>query len=470
MRQITCLVAGLRPLAQTPTLPIQVAGADPGSFFSTASSELTGHPILRIEFDYTRFGSLPQTPDANPLSLHLALRALTGNPVTRRPVACVGLLLADRFTPRPTVLGMMFDPGFDSGVTDETFNRVPREGCALFLDAILQLRGHHAYDKEIAFSTVHELGHVFNLWHMRSTPNFMAQSSDDGAYGPEAYYFTRQHATFLSLADQSDFVAPGGSPWGQRGTIGPPGDDPLNAPSRKRFLRLSIGPSVEECWAFEPIELIVKLSATKRTVLPDELDPGYEAFTIWIDEPDGRRRSYRSPALYCANSGRIEVASGRPFRRDISLWGQSGGFTFWKAGLHRVFCTLRVGKSVLRSNVVEFVVKTAQPRSIRYRRAGEILTHGEIARMLFYRSAKQPMRFLEPLAAVTKDLGNTAVGESIRYSLGHSLASKARRASKGSSRQAYRVAAERVLKSALDSGRAWPCRRKRIENLLEELR
>jgi hypothetical protein len=41
------------------------------------------------------------------------------------------------------------------------------------------------------------------------------------------------------------------------------------------------------------------------------------------------------------------VAPGKPFERDISIWGESGGYTFRHAGDHRLFCTLRIGGTVL---------------------------------------------------------------------------------------------------------------------------
>jgi len=99
---------------------------------------------------------------------------------------------------------------------------------------------------------------------------------------------------------------------------------------------------------FEPVELDVVLSApssaNRSFRVPDCIDPGYGAFRIWIEEPSGERRIYRSPRIYCAHDELIFVGPKKPFRRDISIFGESGGFTFRRAGVHKVWAEFALSR------------------------------------------------------------------------------------------------------------------------------
>ena len=128
--------------------------------------------------------------------LHAAIAELTGRKIsptktTSKRVEGIGLVLASRFGPRPNYLGVMFETGwpladdrgaiFDTSAEDARFLR--REGCAVFVDAIRGKRepegGDAAVSAEVFFTAVHELGHVFNLWHLEETPyTFMTTSAD----------------------------------------------------------------------------------------------------------------------------------------------------------------------------------------------------------------------------------------------------------------------------------------------------
>jgi len=464
---ITCLVAAIRPFAQPATLPLRVFGIDPGQFFRAGSATPAGTAV-GLTFDYSRLTQIPQAPRADLLSLHIALRLLTLNSTGPGPVSRIGLLLADRFVPRPTVLGMMFDIGFQSGVSDPTFNAVPREGCAIFLDAILALRGPGpAYDQEVAFTAVHEVGHVFNLWHVLSPPNLMAQSPLGAPFGAGALFFLPPHAQFLSFAEQSNFVAPGGSDWGKRGTLGPAGDNPFNvAVNPSSRVKLHIRASHQECWAFEPVELEIRVSADRSVTLPDIIDPGYDDFSIWIEKPDGSRRAYKPTALYCSNSGTLSIAPQRPFSRDISIWGESGGYTFRDAGVHKITCVLRLGRRLVHSNTVELDVKQASRHS-RYALAKDLLTDPDAARLLFYKTGRHPLRKVEPLTEAMRAFRGTPTAANIRYGLARALVTAAEHAPRSPRRRRYQVTAERALKSALDSGCFGRARQRRAEEWLE---
>ena len=89
--------------------------------------------------------------------LHAVL--VGGNGAETRVDWMVNLLFAGRYqSDRPNVTGIMFDPG-----TDDSFSR---QGAAVFCDTIRGLDlDASEMRREFLFTTVHELGHTFNLLH-----------------------------------------------------------------------------------------------------------------------------------------------------------------------------------------------------------------------------------------------------------------------------------------------------------------
>ncbi len=137
---------------------------------------------------------LSQDSSVTALELHNALAYLTGNPI-EGPISRIGILLAESYEPFRPALGVMFDRGFatdDDLNSVDLFTKVPREGCAVFLGAISELRSdEESYAEEVLFTTVHELGHVFNLHHDEDSINFMARSQVEKPYGPAAFISAR---------------------------------------------------------------------------------------------------------------------------------------------------------------------------------------------------------------------------------------------------------------------------------------
>jgi hypothetical protein len=468
MKQLTCFVGSLRPTAKAPRLPITVDGQDPASFLNAASAGSGAQPTLDLRLDYSRLQPAFVPPASDTLSMHMALRALTGFS-TPGTVSNLGVILTDKFPPKPEVFGVMFDVGFDSDLgNSSSFNAVPREGCAVFLDPILAARGNGpAFDREVGFTLVHELGHVFNLWHHGQPLNFMSSSQLGAPFGPAAHFFKAMHANFLHLVDRSPFVAPGGSPWGIRGGLGPNGDNPANRPQTDHGLRLAISVRQHEFWSFEPAELDIKISARAAARIPDVIDPGYDEFDIWIETPIGTRHRYRPPTLFCRNPSKIKLGPKQPFARDISIFGQSGGYTFRYQGRHAIWATLRVGGRVLRSNRTEVVVKPPALHGEKFRRLFKVMTESTNARLLFYKSGPTTAA-VTPLLDAAKVLGNTPNAANVRYSVGKALV-RSGHGRGGADRRRKVDMADRVLKTALDSGQLSAHRSRCAAALLTEL-
>jgi hypothetical protein len=384
------------------------------------------------------------------LDLHMALAQLTRNRPPP-PAKRIAVLFADYYRPFPPAFGVMFDRGFetdDDRTSASQYRVMPREGCAIFLGAIEQQRNSpRARQDEALFTTIHELGHVFNLQHVNAPPNFLAQSVAE-PYPVEAYEFVDQHKVMLSNCSRSPFICPGGSPFDERGTFGN-----LNRIERRSSppphfgLALELSMARREFWAFEPVELDLELRVApgvdRSFRVPDAIDPGYETFNIWIEEPSGERRRYRSPRRYCRANRRRRVSPGDPFRRDISIFGEAGGYTFRSAGVHRLWATFGVSpKRSIRSNDLEVNVLPADD-SEAYARAAHVLTGRGRSSLLYHRLMRDTGRKdLSLLKAYAKEHAGGSSG-SIKYALGRAMVERAER-----SEQKIPKAADELLKDA----------------------
>ena len=163
--------------------------------------------------------------------LNKVLHQLLNKPATtgKTKVNKIGLIYSRYYyagTKKKTgVLGLMFDVGFTHnrlGPVNNRYLQVPRQGCAVFLGAIQKHRSSgHDTDFESVFTSVHELGHVFNLWHTKQSTTFMSTSRSSGPYGYDACRFNVKQRRFLfncrKNSPDSRYVHPGASSFDQRG-------------------------------------------------------------------------------------------------------------------------------------------------------------------------------------------------------------------------------------------------------------
>jgi hypothetical protein len=394
--------------------------------------------------------------------LHTALARLTGNAKQRGPVKRVGVIYAGEYRPFPSMFGIMFDRGFIAPGADESsreFNRVAREGCAVFVDAITQFRSKDpaAVTAELQFTTVHELGHVFNLEHSHASPNFMTTSEIEAPPDSTYYQFVERHRTFLRQCSTQPCIAPGGSNYGDRADIGESFDPAQNgnavAGGALRKLKLRVRLTKASFWYCEPIELEIFLALPKRSRdrcrVPDRVDPGYGEFAIWIEEPSGDRRRYRSPKFFCALPRMRTITATEPFARDLSIFGQSGGYTFRRSGIHRLWATLRLSpRRILTSNAISFEVRPPGGSSHEWRTLEPLLRAG--ASLLYYRASGRLSRAMKIVEQICITAPKHASAATARYALGRAHASAA--LYKKSNRVAHARLALKQLERAEGSG------------------
>jgi hypothetical protein len=356
-------------------------------------------------------------------TLHSSLEGMTGRQRGATQVFNIGLVIADSYQPAPSFFGVMFDDAF---VPDGSspWARTAREGCAVFLGGIDAGRATPAQRAdEAVFTAIHELSHVFNLQHS-TPPSFLAQSAATGPIPVQSARFTANESWLLSCCSKSRYIWPGGSGFGDLGDLAKSTLQPN--PANASTVLLHIATTRSSFWAFEPIELDVVL--TGRTAQPvsvrDALDPGYREFVVWVEQPGGERRTLRSPRHYCSPRGTLAVSSSTPFARDISIFGQSGGYTFHSVGVHKVWCTFEVEPGeAITSNVLELEVRAPQPSSSSWMKMRALFTNTHVAQLMYFRRLTPKRRRRLPIVAEwVGEHGRQPSAAMVHYALGRSLA------------------------------------------------
>jgi hypothetical protein len=364
-------------------------------------------------------------PAIGSIGLHEALRKLIGS--AANPVRRIGVLFADHYAPEPGAFGMMFDSGFvnldGAGATNDP--GPPREGCAVFLGAIKAARKHEAagYTLQSLYTTRHELGHVFNLGHVEDKPNMMRTSHPTVTFPFTEWATLPFQVEHLSGGIHDEHVWPGGVKFEHLNS-----DRPwIASRSSGRELTLQISLPRKRMYCYEPIELDVEVrtrdSHGRYARIANVIDPGYEYFKIWVEEPNETRRIYRSPRHYCWQGQRRVVPANGCFRRDISIFGESGGYTFRRAGMHRIWVELMLapGKR-LSSNVVEL---ECLARHFQDERRRALLTMPGSKAVFYHRVDPDAYQTLGQLEDFVADAPTDPAAPAIRYAVGRAYVAAA---------------------------------------------
>lgn len=405
-----------------------------GSVFLLAS----GPAALDVALDWSRRGSVSQIPHRESFDVALLSDGLEKLLAGELKQPAIGLLIADYFDPEPGAYGMMFD----LDVEDEVVG--PRQGCAIFVGGIRQALldsgdtiTDDALREFVAYTAVHEIGHALNLWHVENS--FMQPSPNPISPGP--YEFVAKQREYLSLAANprdSRFVLPGHgcADYGQRpdGWQGLSDDNTFAAPrtSAEDWLLLRVGLSHAAFHPFEPVELDVVLSFegagySDSISVPNEMDPGYDTFQIWITDPAGERRRFKSLTRFCRSTGSVVISAGRPFHRDICIFRQRGGSPFGAVGRYQIQVAFRISTDrVLFSNTVESRVLQAEPASEAWRAGHEILASNESRKLLRFKSMSPTPYGYERLMYYAQTYASRPTAAAIEFALGKAILNTAK--------------------------------------------
>ncbi|MDB6104575.1 MAG: hypothetical protein JWO52_4574 [Gammaproteobacteria bacterium] len=470
MPDVRCLVADLNLATGAPHITnLLLAQRGAGDYFVDGS----GPAAVRVVFDWSRRGLFPGLVSLNGVNdfhLNQALPKLLGSAAPQAP-ARIGLFLADLYQPAPDQYGLMFDfapvPGYFG----------PRQGCAVFLTALQLNSDPTSFADFLAFTAIHELGHTFNLWHTDG-PGFLQPHPQATHLDPKAFDPLQQ----AYLADATDptlsrYVMPGQSAFGERPAGWPHGDGtPFAGADRiERGLTLTIGLSHTHFWSYEPVELDIRLAlkaGRKRAVsVPNELDPGYSSFIIWITTPDGERFRFRPERRFCRHNGERVIHTGTPFQRDISIFKHAGGYTFRQPGRYTLQVSFQIRPDrTLWSNTMECEVLPAAPDSKPWAQLRSTLAMPAAGTLLRYKQGVLPRNVHDQVIQLATGRHTPpATAAALHYSLGVALARERDRPRAKRDRPQLERSGRKQLQAALTLNSLSRHRRRIAEQLLNEL-
>jgi hypothetical protein len=317
---------------------------------------------------------------------------------------------------------------------------------------------------------------MFNLQHVDSNTgtSFLNISPKDSVPQPSAFKFLSFERSILAECGIDRSVTPGGDPFGT-GDLGNE-DHPSGASTFKSTtLTLAVDITPKEFWAWEPVELDINLSvqtgkSAQPVRIPDRLDPGYSTFEVWIEEPSGERRRYRSTKHYCAGNSDLQIGTRDKFQRDISIFVESGRYTFRKAGIHRVWATFRISdRRKLQSKPIEVMVRSRHLNETRAQRrldeTRRLLTTS--VRTLFYRSGFVRPREVAALEELIIRIPREHSGAAAQYALGRLFYDQMKRYPKMKKEWTHK--AKPYLQAALNHAALSQNRRRRATAIVDEM-
>jgi len=315
-----------------------------GEWFAKSSF---GEILMETREDVYPLPAEMNSASADAALLQTMLREFVPTPMKAGPVSDIALIFCRNWV-GGNLFGLMFDydgqdptVGFlTSRAPGDTFG-VPREGCAVFLDALSSESPEHQ-----VHTAIHELGHVFNLHHDKANASFMGETCwDDGfnEHDQELLMNAGSGVTPNDLPGGSNFVAYDGD----GAAIVHRGAQSGRRPRSPR-LRLNVSVDSREYIIGETIVLDVELvPAGKTTIrLPNHLDPGFDALRIWIETPEGERFLHRPLFRFCPAQGlHTGISQSSPLRNNPRITMGANGLNFRVPGEYRIWAEFRLPNS-----------------------------------------------------------------------------------------------------------------------------
>jgi hypothetical protein len=347
----------------------------------------------------------------NGADLNRILRLTLGDSNTR-PVEDIALIFCGWWARSTGLLGVMFD--YDG--TDERLGSfasdggIPREGCAVFVNAVGQ-----ANLKKQIFTAIHELGHVFNLQHDDTENSFMATNRDD------IFQFNDQDCEHLVAAARGNFFyAPGGANFGDSAS---PALFSSGKTQKTKRCTLEVRLGKLAYLMGEPVvlDLELKPKSDVPVFVPNTLDPGYRDFNIWIQNELGERYLHRPPHVFCLTvKDTIEVSSKRPLKNNPRIFIKSPGPNFDKPGIYQLWAEFQWRRnkttSLIRSNTVGLEVLA--PSSLIEEKISAAFRQPQIALFLSNKGGTLRLQLRRLLYSLIKEVPRHHALQYSRYALG----------------------------------------------------
>lgn len=326
---------------------------------------------------------------------------------TTRPVNDIAILFCPGSWSGEGLYGLMFDydaPGFFS-----SYNGVPRQACAIFLDEFDSISG-----EQQVWTAIHELGHVFNLIHDDTNSSFMA--TDKTAIGVESG-FTGYDCDHLAAAGRGNYEYAAGGDNFKGGTA----SSLRHSHSTRWALRATSGKDHYLVGESIVLDLGLYLLGGVTSCVP-RLDPGYPSFKIWIETPDGERIQHHTPLSFCGLGQKpITVAVGTPLENNPRLTLNKFKLNFSHAGVYKISADYYLeedGKVVCaHSNTVE--AEITRPKNIVEESISSFLRKPEIARFVNYKGVILKPKQQKALQKLADEHPDHESVQHVRYALAH---------------------------------------------------
>jgi hypothetical protein len=346
--------------------------------------------------------------------------------------------------PGEFLLGIMFDSGLVHAGPEE------RQGSAIFTDALAQAQpgGPHSaawLKRETFYTTVHEMGHAFNLAHSfqkslqapglgegwiplndepeaRSFMNYPStvRGGESAFYKRFHYRFSDQELAFMRHA-RPVAVRPGGVPFfTEHGFVEAPDAadlDPALAPGVRLDLRANREPRIYEF--MEPVALELKLtnvSGEPRLVDSQPLSGG-EALSVIVQRERQPARQFLPYAQRCFKRRKTVLEPERSMYAPLRPSAGLGGWEIADPGRYTVQVTLRLDGQEVVSNAL--TLRVLPPRSYEEERLGQEFFSDEVGRILAFNGSQVLDSGNNVLREVTERMEDRRAALHARLALGN---------------------------------------------------
>ena len=323
-------------------------GDDIAEVFQSASS---GRLVLKTSVVDDGF---IEQKDVGPSELNNILKSVINN--AGGLATEIGLIFASTWKPDPGVLGVMFDTSTDPDSGLSNINNIPREGCAVFVKAIRTFcddNGFTDFDRYLRRTSIHELGHCFNLGHDSGNGSFMSTTSANLGSTAFSQFIADDRAFLLSAHDLE--VIPGGVDLGTR--FGSQFDNPgtRKIQSRKRLELVASVPR-RELLPGEPVILDIELRNARKIrttyAVPNELDNGFDRMRVFVKRPDSQCVRIDNKFHFCGSGSIYKVGPGKPLQNNVNLFSKNGQPIFNQPGHYSIYCEFCLDRTDGRQEVI----------------------------------------------------------------------------------------------------------------------
>lgn len=318
-----------------------------------------------------------------------------------------------------TFIAGMHEDGFPlGGVMFDQIGPQQRQGTAVFMRSFISQPPHgdpapDAWRRRMAFwTTVHEMGHAFNLlhaWEKHLGDPWIAQPSgyDQRSFMNYPYYygsgehgnrnanserffrdfefrFTDEELLFLRHAPERHVIM-GGELFGEHHALEQAAVSP--APALALEVRTNRGQDAFEFLEPVVLELKLKNQSPKPIRLPDALLKMTEGMTVLVQQRGGPQRTWHPYAHYCRRPQLIALQAGQSLYESLFLSAGARRWLIDEPGYYQIRVCLHLHGEDIVSNTL--VLRVTPPRTWDEEYLAQDYFSDDVARVLNFDGSRQ---------------------------------------------------------------------------------